>query len=452
MNIDTLKKAILLCKEAGVTPHIWGHRGLGKSQVTAQTCAENNLGFIDMRLSQCEASDLRGLPCADRDNNQTVFLPPNDLPVGGMTFDEFTEELQILPTLEQCLDEKDLAGALDANPALATNPTEACKLLAGLGFNREADAIARKRAENTRKLDHGILFLDEINRAQDDVLQAVFQLVLDRRIGSYVLPTGWHIVCAGNFMEGYMTNGFTDPAFLDRFAHLTLDGGELTLEEWVNFISNHHGDMAAPVIEFATQNVKHLDGDIKGEIGFSIQPSRRSWEAVIRVEKACDDSGFSADAKLAVIAGLVGHEAAVAYSHYSCPVRPRDLISRGVAAYESKLKELRRAQMTGLCWGLVSYLKGKTDEKSLTVARDFVKFLVVHGSDKDIAVAFANMMIDVKDQKLRSALVSNPAVARLVGRYKTGNKKTFITMLQDDPELQDLLSKTAWGSEPEESK
>ena len=68
------------------------------------------------------------------------------------------------------------------------------------------------------------------------MLQAIFQLVLDRRVGQYVLPPGWCVVAAGNYMEGYQVSGFNDAAFLDRFCHLTLSGGETTLEEWVNFV------------------------------------------------------------------------------------------------------------------------------------------------------------------------------------------------------------------------
>ena len=44
----------------------------------------------------------------------------------------------------------------------------------------------------------GILFLDEINRARRDVLQGVFQLVLDRQLGSYKLPDGWSVISAIN--------------------------------------------------------------------------------------------------------------------------------------------------------------------------------------------------------------------------------------------------------------
>ena len=60
-KISTLKEAIKICRAANVTPFIWGHRGLGKSSLVKQVAAENGWGFIDMRCSQLEASDIRGL-------------------------------------------------------------------------------------------------------------------------------------------------------------------------------------------------------------------------------------------------------------------------------------------------------------------------------------------------------------------------------------------------------
>ena len=42
----------------------------------------------------------------------------------------------------------------------------------------------------------GVLFLDELNRAPTLVQNACFQLVLDRRLGEYVLPDGWRVVAA----------------------------------------------------------------------------------------------------------------------------------------------------------------------------------------------------------------------------------------------------------------
>ena len=90
-RVNVIKDSVLLCGKAGITPFIWGHRGLGKSSVVRQTAADNNMGFIDMRASQMEASDLRGLP--DRQDGRTVFLPPADMPRGDLNDAQILEHI-----------------------------------------------------------------------------------------------------------------------------------------------------------------------------------------------------------------------------------------------------------------------------------------------------------------------------------------------------------------------
>jgi hypothetical protein len=41
---------------------IWGPPGVGKSEVIYQVCAEEDIGFVDVRLAQREPVDIRGLP------------------------------------------------------------------------------------------------------------------------------------------------------------------------------------------------------------------------------------------------------------------------------------------------------------------------------------------------------------------------------------------------------
>jgi MoxR-like ATPase len=43
----------------------------------------------------------------------------------------------------------------------------------------------------------GILFLDDLTTAPQ-MIQACYQLVLDRKLGEYTLPDGWVVVAAGN--------------------------------------------------------------------------------------------------------------------------------------------------------------------------------------------------------------------------------------------------------------
>ena len=407
MKIATLKQAVRLCLKSKVTPVIWGHRGLGKSSIVSQITQEDKSGFIDMRCSQLEASDLRGLP--DRKEGRTHYLPPADMPIGDLTNEQFEKMLNDVP---------------------------------------EEDKYKLQISLQSR-LKSGILFLDELNRAQDDVLQAVFQLVLDRRVGQYALPPEWGVVVAGNFMEGYMVNGFTDPAFLNRFCHLILSGGETTLDEWVGYMADSHGENSAQVIEFASQNLKHLDGDIEGDLGFSIQPSRRSWEMVVRVERSFAETGlFSDDAKTEVIAGLIGRELALSYTRYSCPVKPKDLITQGVEKMNERLKKLDRNQMTGLMWGLVGFIKPKIDdEKQSEVALDFAGWMCKNCKEKDLVVAFCKALVtggSGANDQIKAAAISNPNVAKLLAKANSG-KKRFIDRLNERPELQQLLSKTAWG-------
>lgn len=447
-KISVIKEAIMVCRDAGICPFIWGHRGLGKSSLVQQVAVTNGWGFIDLRCSQLEASDIRGLPDRGTDG-RTHYLPPVDMPVADMPLEAVRRELASVLDIKEM---KEKAGG-DSN-----NLTDMiAKKLERADLEVTRIYFQKLQALQSR-FQRGILFLDEVNRAQDDVLQAIFQLVLDRRVGQYVLPPGWSLVAAGNFMEGYRVGGFDDPAFLNRFCHLTLSSGETTLEEWINYMAGVHSGDAADVIEFASQNTKHLDGDPAGELGFSITPSRRSWEMIVKVQKAIKEGNYSDAARIEVYAGLVGRELAQSFSRYSCPVKPRELIQAGVKTYESRLKKLDRNQLTGLMWGLVSFCKNQIDDDAIsTVCLDFASFMVQHANDKDIVVAFCRALVAVggknDQEKSRAAVISNPRLAQMISKFnqRSGNtKKTFIDRLSERSDLQQALSKVAWGTDEAE--
>jgi MoxR-like ATPase len=175
-TINVIKESLNICRDAGITAFIWGHRGLGKSSLVQQSAAENGWGFIDLRCSQLEASDIRGLP--DRgDDNRTHFLPPADMPLADLSFE------QIQTQLADVLGIKAKGGGENVADQIA-------KTLESADLDTQRRYF-QKLQEMQSRFQRGILFLDEVNRAQDDVLQAVFQLVLDRRVGQYVLPPGW---------------------------------------------------------------------------------------------------------------------------------------------------------------------------------------------------------------------------------------------------------------------
>ena len=57
---------------------LWGPPGVGKSQMVVQVAAEHNAPVIDIRLSQMEPSDLRGIPF--RSENRVEWAIPTLLP------------------------------------------------------------------------------------------------------------------------------------------------------------------------------------------------------------------------------------------------------------------------------------------------------------------------------------------------------------------------------------
>lgn len=444
-KISVIKDCVEICGKAGVTPFIWGHRGLGKSSLVRQYAAENRMGFIDLRCSQLEASDIRGLPDAGKDG-RTHYLPPADMPSGDLTNTEITREL---------------VGVLGINVDKESDGQIAdkiSKVLATADMQTERRYMERLKLLQPR-FERGVIFLDEVNRAQDDVQQAVFELVLDKSVGQYVLPPGWIVAAAGNFMEGYMVTGFTDPAFLDRFCHLTLSDGETTLEEWIDYMVGVHGEAASDIIEFASQNTDHLDGKMTGELGFNIMPSRRSWEMITKVKEICDRGSYSETARTECYAGLIGRDLATTFARYSCPVKPRQLLDRGVKANESALKRLNRNELTGLMWGMVSFCKNKIeDDKTAAVCIDFATFMTKHVQDKDVVVAFCRALVASgkgdHQEKARAAVISNPRLATMIAKFnKQGNaKKTFVDRLAEKPELQDALSKVSWGTSDDDTE
>jgi hypothetical protein len=152
---------------------LWGPPGCAKSAGVCQAAARywraaNDAGavvspgmgapeisdavpVIDVRLSQLEPSDLRGIPYPDSEGTRTVNLLPDWLP--------------------------------------------------------------------TEAVDFGVIFLDEITSAPHSVAAAAFQLVLDRKLGTYTVPAGWRFVAAGNRLSDRgVVNPMPSP-LANRFAH-----------------------------------------------------------------------------------------------------------------------------------------------------------------------------------------------------------------------------------------
>ncbi|MGA3374052.1 MAG: MoxR family ATPase [Terracidiphilus sp.] len=82
------------------------------------------------------------------------------------------------------------------------------------------------------KAGKGILFLDELTSAPQMTQAGCYQLVLDRKLGEYVLPDGWVVIAAGNPASERGVHFSMPRPLRNRFVHLDL---EADLNDWCNW-------------------------------------------------------------------------------------------------------------------------------------------------------------------------------------------------------------------------
>lgn len=158
----------------------------------------------------------------------------------------------------------------------------------------------------------GVLFLDEWNRCKRDVTQAIFQLILDRKLHDYTLPEGWQVVAAMNpGTEDFQTLELTDKALMDRFVHIKISSNHQDFLNYANakgfnksvnsFISAHPG-----MLRGVTQNF---------DLNF-VMPSDRSWERAGRLVTMYDKGEMPETILNELLVGIVGLEASTAFASW----------------------------------------------------------------------------------------------------------------------------------------
>jgi len=166
----------------------------------------------------------------------------------------------------------------------------------------------------TEEQPHGILFLDEINRAQRDVVQAVFQLVLDHKLHTHVLPQGWTVVAAGNYFGSYDVREM-DEAMMSRFGHIDVE----TSSNAVTAFGIEHA-WNAKITDFLQSNqsyVMQISAETESQ-KYTPQPDPRRWEMVNQfMEKGyptfVGDNDRIQHLLRVALTGLIGDAAAMAF-------------------------------------------------------------------------------------------------------------------------------------------
>lgn len=176
IKISQAVAMITKCIKAHLVPMLAGSPGTGKSRIVHQIAQEYGLKVIDLRLSQCDPTDLMGFPTIM--GERSGYMPMNTFPIEG-----------------------------DPTPT---------------GFNG------------------WLLFLDEFNSAPPAVQAAAYKLVLDRMVGNYHLHKNVAIVCAGNLESDNAIVQPMSTALQSRLVHMELAVDAKEWSEWAAQSGIHH--------------------------------------------------------------------------------------------------------------------------------------------------------------------------------------------------------------------
>lgn len=168
VTLEAAEREVLIAMRRKRPIFLWGPSGIGKSELVENITQRLKGKLYDLRLALMDPSDLKGVLYYNHKSNNATWSAPPDLP-----------------------------SAEEANKYLVV-----------------------------------VLFLDEMNSAPPATQAAAYQLVLNRRVGTYELPDNVVIVAAGNrdIDRGVV---YRMPAPLaNRFIHLTLRPDFETWQNW----------------------------------------------------------------------------------------------------------------------------------------------------------------------------------------------------------------------------
>ena len=311
INSVQARKAILTAFKVKRPVFLWGPPGIGKSEVVAEIAAELGGAIIDLRMAQMEPTDIRGIPYFNKDINKMDWAPPIDLPD-----EEFASQYPIV-----------------------------------------------------------VLFLDELNSAPPSVQAAGYQLILNRRVGKYILPKNVVIVAAGNRDSDKGVTYRMPMPLANRFLHIEM---RADFTSWQNWAVNNgvHKDVVG-YLSFAKQDLSDFDSKSSSRA----YATPRTW---CFVSDLLNDSDTDEDTLFNLTTGAVGEGLAVKFAaHRKVAGRmpnPSDILSGKVKDLAVKEISAMYSLTISMCYELKDALEDKTvtNKKFHEMADNFFNYIMTN--------------------------------------------------------------------------
>jgi hypothetical protein len=302
------RRAIVKCFKSQRPLFLWGPPGIGKSEVVADIAKEMGGFMIDLRLGQMDPTDIRGIPFYNKELGKMDWAPPIDLPDA-----ELAAQYPII-----------------------------------------------------------VLFMDEMNSAPPGVQAAAYQLVLNRRMGKYVLPDNVVMIAAGNRESDKGVTYRMPTPLANRFVHVEMKVDFPSWQEWA-VLNNIHKDVVG-YLTFAKQDL--YDFDAKSSSRAFATP--RSWSFVSQLMEDNDiDDATATD----LIAGTIGEGLAVKYMAHRKIAgrlpRPEDILSGKAKELDVKEVSAMYSLVISLCYELKSAIERKVSDKEFhEMADNFFAYMM----------------------------------------------------------------------------
>lgn len=149
----------------------------------------------------------------------------------------------------------------------------------------------------------GILLLDELTSAPQLTQAGCYQLVLDRKLGGYVLPEGWVVIAAGNPASERGVHFSMPRPLRNRFVHLDL---EPDLTDWCRWAIR--SGIRNEIVAFLRFRPELLH-DANATSDQNAWPTPRAWEMASKVLNGLS-SGTNMALEKTMLDGTIGHGAA----------------------------------------------------------------------------------------------------------------------------------------------
>lgn len=310
-----LENARLRKKRRGL--FMWGPPGIAKSSIVEQICKEMNYKLIDIRLTQMEPTDLRGIPV------------PNTKTGGDVVVN------WAIPSFFPRRDE-------------------------GLRTSTITKTAAERDSDTDLTYAGAIILLDELPNAAPSVQAGSYQLVLDGALGEYIVPDNCVVMAAGNRDTDKGSTFKMPTPLMNRFVHIEL---RVDFEDWQTFAlqTGFNKDVVGYLTAFKHE-LFQFDA-LSASRGF---PTPRSWEGVSDILRG--DPNLPEMVRMALVAGAVGDGVAVKFLEYQKNAaklpNPSDILEGKVKDLPTKEVSLMYALTTAMCYELKDRFEGQKKDSS----------------------------------------------------------------------------------------